>query len=439
MKKTFTSIAALLVFSGSALQAQAQDFIVPEPTFTVPLYGQAELLYNMFQITWGYYELVDNAGEAPITCSLTMPDGTVKTVKGIIDDANMEGTQEGMAPSTVDNALSFRNFMQLDESTMQYIQEYGTYHVNIPEGMVLVNGVPNPEVNLDFTINGVQEIDYMPKAQMVFPTSAYISFASAIQMYWPNQEIYFVEDITSVELEADVDGKSVGCNASIQTVEGGNEDGTDQFSMEVLYIVFDDFISYTDGTYLTVMIPEGLVANADGEVNELQTVELTLLPQIEASLSPADGTTLNSKEALITVNWEGISLQPLQSTTIVARNTESREDETVDVSFGNDASITLDLSTLSEGEYEIIIPEAFVTILTKRGAITDDYAINSEIFATYKIVSGSDSVEELKSKNGVYKIYSIDGKSIFNTADVSVLKDLRKGIYIINGKTVIIR
>lgn len=154
MKKLYATIAAVLLTTGLSVNLQAQDFEVPEPTFTVPFNGEAELLYNMFQVTWGYYGITDNMGDEPMECTLTMPDGTVKTLKGSISDANMEGTIEGDAPATSSNALSFRNFMSINDDTMQLIQMYGTYKVNIPEATVLVNGVPNPEANMQFIIYG---------------------------------------------------------------------------------------------------------------------------------------------------------------------------------------------------------------------------------------------------------------------------------------------
>ena len=440
MKKKIASIASFLVFSGAVFSVQAEDFVVPQPILTVPYNGEAELLYNMVQVTWGYYGLEDNNGGEPMTCTLTMPDGTAKTLNGIISDANMEGTSEGKAPTTEDNALSFRNFMKLDEETMQYVQEYGTYKINIPEGTVLVNGVPNPEANLQFTITGTNEYTYMSKALMVYPTTPYSSYASAIQLNWPDQNIYFVEDIESTTLTADIDGQSLDCIASIQQLEGGNEDGTGNFVMDVLYIYFPEFVSYLDGTYLTVNIPEGLVANEAGDVNPSQTVELTLLPQITATLSPEDNSKLESDEAFVTVTWDGINVQALQGTTVIAREVSSRTDNEINVEFGEDASITLALNTLPNGEYEIIIPEAFLIILTERGVIQDSYAINSEIYATYSIIdNGSTGIENIKSENGAYEVFTVDGRPIGKFNNATPLKSLQPGIYIINGKKTFLR
>ncbi|MCH5233855.1 MAG: hypothetical protein J1E16_01055 [Muribaculaceae bacterium] len=438
MKKTFTTLAAFMLLSSVSIPARAQDFVVPEPTFTIPLGGEAELLYNMFQVTWGYYGLIDNVGEDPITCTLTKPSGEVKTVNGIITDANMEGTQEGKAPTYVDNALMFRNFMSLNDD-MQLIQEYGTYKVNIPAGVVLVNGVENPEANLEFTIIGLQEEAYMPKAEMVYPASPYTSYAFSLMMNWEDQEISFVEEgVEKVTLDADLDGKPVGCSASIQQVEGGNEDGTGMFTMQVLNIVFDDVLSYTQGTYLTVQIPAGLVTNGT-EINEAQDVELYLYPQIEGKFSPEGGASLNSDEAFVTVTWEGIELQSLQGNKLTARNISANTDEEVEVSFGEGASITIDLTTLEEGKYEIIIPEAFVTILIKAGLAVDDYAINSEMYQEYTILKGSGGIENIPAENGIFDVYSIDGKSIVKSGDASAVEALGKGIYVINGKKVIIK
>lgn len=440
MKKTFTTLASLLLVSGSCLTAHAEDFVLPEPSFTVPLNGEAEMLYNMFQITWGYYGLEDNAGDDPITCSLTMPDGTVKTVKGSIDDANMEGTQAGKAPTTENNALSFRNFMQIDMDNMQLIQQYGTYLVNIPEGMVLVNGVPNQEVNLQFVIKGIQEVNYMPLAEMVYPTSQYGSYASAIQLYWKGQDIYFVEDVESMALSADIDGMPLDCTARIVELEGGNEDGSDAFTMSVLYIWFDDFITYMDGTNLSINIPEGIVANDENEVNRAQTVELTLLPSITGTFTPEDNATLESDKAYVTVSWEGESIQPLSGTTVVARNVSSRTDTPVNVTFNDNASITIDLTSLPNGSYEIIIPDAYFLIMTQRGIIQDSYALNTELWAVYTIIDSETSgIENIETENGYYKIYTIDGRPVINTTDVNEVKNLKPGLYIINGNKTLLK
>lgn len=435
MKKIFTSIAALVLFTGGVFEAKAQDFTVPEPTLTVPLGGEAEYLYNMFQVTWGYYGLAQNVN--PITCTLTMPNGVEKTVKGNIDDANIEGTQTGKVPTTRENALSFRNFMSMDDD-MKLIQEPGTYKVNIPAGVVLVNGVSNPEANLEFRITGGDETAYMPKAQMVYPTSAYTSYAFAIQMDWAGQEISFVDNVENVALNADLDGEPVGCSASIQQVQGGNEDGSDGFMLDVLYISFDDFLSYFQGTTLTVRIPAGLVTNGN-EVNPAQDVELYLYPQLEGVLSPETGSSLNSAQAFITVTWEGEELQSLQGNMVTARNINSRTDENVRVTFGDNASITVDLSTLSEGAYELIIPEAFVSILTNAGLMGDEYAINSEIYAEYTILKGTSGIENISAEDGTYDIYTIDGKSLVKSGDSSAVEALGKGLYIINGKKVIMK
>lgn len=433
MKKTFTTLATLLV-AGAGFTLQAQDFQVPEAMFTVPLHGEAELLYNMFQVTWGYYPLVDNAGDDPITATLIKPDGTELTVKGNIDDANMEGTQEGLAPSTEQNALSFRNFMKLDEETMQLIQEYGTYKVNIPEGVVLVNGVPNPEANLEFKVLGEEKVSYLPTAQMVYPSSSYLSYASLIQVNWPDQEIFFTEGVESMDLFANLDGEKVGCTATVREVEGGNEDGTGAFTMSVLSISFDDFLSYEQGMYLTVEIPEGIVGNTEGAINRAQSFELILLPQISGTLSPENNATLISDEAFVTVSWEGLSVQPIgDDTTVIARDSTGA-DTPVEVEFGNDASITVDLTSLPAGTYELIIPEAFALILTEEGLIIDYYALNSEIYATYTIKSDDSSgIENINAGNDVYNVVTLDGKIVLSNGDLNALNKLAKGIYIVNG------
>lgn len=437
MKKTLLSVASAVVFSGVAFSAQAADFTVPEPEIIVPFKGQADLLYNFIEVTWGYYGLEDNAGNDPIEATLTFPDGTEKPVRGIIMDANAEGEATQDVPTYVENALAFRYFMELNDD-LQPIQQYGTYTLDIPAGVVLVNGVENPEATLTVIITGVQEQPKMAFGEMTWPTSPYTSFVYNVQVSW-NQQIFFAgEDVNQAEIEAMIDFTTpLGAYANIVEVEGGNEDGTDMFTDWVLNIQFDnDFITYMDGELLEIYLPEGLVVNAEGEVNPAQTVEIYLLPQLTGTLNIEDGSSIAPADAYITVSWDGISVMPNNGTSLRVRNFATGADSMVEAIFNDDASISIDLTDFADGTYEISIPDAFVTILVEEDFLSDQYAINSEMYPSYTI-SSSLAVDAIQKSVEFGPVYNINGVRVLENS--SNVKALHPGIYIINGKKVVVK
>ena len=449
MKKTVLVLGSAVMFATMGFTANAEEFVVPEAEIIVPLGGEAELLNNMYEITWGYYGLEDNAGDDPITSTLTFPDGTVKTVKGQIADANKEGEIAGEVPTTVNNALMFRNFMTLNEETMMYEQQYGTYKVEIPEGVVLVNGVENPAATLYFEITGIQpEEEYMEAATLFYPSSYYTSFLSTVELSWNGEPISFVDGVASTDsngeqyiiIDALIDGMTpITAKASIYTVYDSGANDQTQATYDVLYIYFDDFIGYFNASTVDIQIPSDIVVNAEGLTNPQQTVTFYLMEQLSATLTPSGDSELEAGKAIVNISWNGILLTPGNGF-VTLRNIKTGENIYIDPIFAEDnASMSIDLNNVAAGNYELIIPEAYVLILLEESPVGDIYAINEEIVANYTILDTSTAIESPDAEDNLYKVYSIDGVYIMTTGDLQSLRKLTPGIYLINGKKTIIK
>lgn len=437
MNKFFTSLAVASMVLLPAASAKADEgFVVPEPTVIVPIGGVAELLYNMASVTWGYYTLVENTED--MTVEVTYPDGSTKTCKAQITDAN--GTEgEGAldeVPAIVQNALMITG--------IGYDAPVGTYYLDIREGMVLVNGVENPAATLSFKIIGLQPEDpaeTMGEPLLIFPTSFYNSYLSLVELTWYGEKLSFVDDVESVTLEAMLDGVTpVSCTATIQTITDSGSDDSTPTSFDVLYISFKDFLSYQSGTILDLTIPEGLIKNEDNKVNAEEIITFTLLEQIEGTVSPEEGTELQEGEAALDINWEGLTTSYIGGQ-IVARLQGGNYDDDipVEVIFAEStATISLDLSSLPVGNYEIIVPESYVLIMTEENIEGDTYAINAAMTLYYSITEDA-GVESISINGETNKVFSIDGMKVLDSSDNSKLNELNPGIYIINGKKYIKR
>ena len=439
MKKRFTLLSSALIFSAMGFMASADDFVVPEAEIIVPINGEAELLYNMFEVTWGYYGLVDNMGDDPISATLTFPDNTVKTVRGTIDDANAEGESQKDVPTTRQNALKFTGFMAMNDD-YQLIQQYGTYKVSIPEGVVLVNGVPNPPANLSFKINGSgNEGDVMSQGTLAYPATNYTSFLSVVELTWGGQPISFVNGAESVDLQVMVDGEpSDPFTARIEIIQDSGENDDQLTELTVLYIMVDPFLTYMDATSVEINIPAGLVQNEASETNPGQTLEFTLLPTLGAVASPTDNSTLYTSDPVVTLSWNGLSVTP-NSPVITARQANSNtEYKLTPIYLEDKAAVSLSLASLPIGDYNILVPEASFIILIEENIIGDKSAINQEVYLTYSLKEGTTTgVKELQTLDS-YKVYSLDGVKLMETSDYEVVKSLSPGIYVINGKKVIV-
>lgn len=445
MKKTITFLSlALLTLSAFNAKAQAPEgeLVMPRPV--------QEYFYGQISVTWGFYEITDNMGNEPMQGTLTYPDGSTVTKNGKIQDGDLDANP-GTTPTTENNVLNFTGFIQYDSDLRPIDPQNGVYKFNVPAGTVLIDidgeMIPNPETELTFKVTGPNEIEYMSQAEMVYPASKYTSYLSSIQLNWTDQKISFTDiaetiisdnDTEIIEIDYDIDGITTGVALGyISEIEGGNEDQTGQFTMYVLTIDFPDYISYLDGTFVTVYLPEGVVENEEGEINPSQEIEVNLYPQQEATLNPTNGSSLMQDSAIVTFTWEGISLETTQGTTLTAIN-EMGDEFMVPVTLSEDAaSMTADMTQLPLGKYEVTLPEAFVLILTEENIIQSQYAINSEMYLEFTIEE-TDGIKNISINNNKLEIYSINGVNVLNTTNPDSLKSLRPGIYVINGKKTVI-
>lgn len=66
-------------------------------------------------------------------------------------------------------------------------------------------------------------------------------------------------------------------------------------------------------------------------------------------------------------------------------------------------------------------------------------AINAVYYVEGDIDDGTTKVVDLTSPDGVYNVYSINGVQVVKNGDVNSLKTLGKGIYVVNGKKVVLK
>lgn len=225
-------------------------------------------------------------------------------------------------------------------------------------------------------------------------------------------------------------------------------EGTDIGSVEVpvsstLVIDFSKNPYKNPGTY-KIFIPAGFVKGIDfveeyGNTNPAQVLtffirdendpepnpEITVYT-VDPKVSPEEGTVeeLNA----IVISW-GLTIAANED------NTESAtlNGENVELSInGQDLNMTLDAAVT--GVYTLNVPEGYVLIQDEEGKIYYSQAL--ELAWTLDVNNGVCVIET--DAEGYYKVYNLNGVNVLNTDKADMLNTLPKGIYIVNGKKVVI-
>ena len=191
------------------------------------------------------------------------------------------------------------------------------------------------------------------------------------------------------------------------------------------------------GTY-TITIPGGLISlTGDGwnyRYNEDIQFEYIIGYDIFNDYKSQIITDSSNKPigAIVTFNTiEAVTYNGDNTDPVIAKSaTNSYEVET---SLSNNV-MTLYFTEFKAGSYSITIPEGYIFIGSKyiNGKITLSMIIEPD-----GPTSGISGVEA--DANGLYNVYSMSGVNIISTKDIQKVKDLDNGIYIINGKKVMIR
>ena len=179
-----------------------------------------------------------------------------------------------------------------------------------------------------------------------------------------------------------------------------------------------------------IWIPQGLVQNAEGLVNPAQSVSCKVLESNDQYLlDPTDGSELLENEIKIT--YPNSTLLVNDSCPEPITWAYNRYMGNVSVA-GDSFIVPLDLSVMELGEYELVIPATYFVINAS--------SLNTEIRASFIVTEKSTGIaNSFADETGVVTVYNLNGVKVLETADKAQLNNLGKGLYIINGKKVIVK
>lgn len=357
--------------------------------------------YKTIRVTWpGTYFKLSNQGTVSITKDGEPLSGVVVT--GEWNDILEQNGYDGDVLN-----ISLANITNLG---------VGTYVVTIPEGFVDLSGiygtqsVPNNEVMLTFKVytNFMDDATASPDANN---TEAYQTL-SEVTLTWDDN----VTAVDGASLEVAVIMGNV--NEPVN-VPASVEDGSLVINLSS---IFTTEFAFTGNVSITV--PTGIVQNSVGDVNNMQTI-IYYVDKAgyigNATLSEIKG---ESGIAGVNISWGDFAIDfndlCTEEVTVTSANNTVPTINSVDID-GNALIVLFKEDYGESSTLTITVPEGYVLI--------DGENIYNER-QSFKVQTTSVSVISIDS----------DNDSIFNINGFKVNKNnLGKGIYIINGKKVVVK
>ncbi len=254
-----------------------------------------------------------------------------------------------------------------------------------------------------------------------------------------------IESLSVIEITFD-DYSEVGVNSGVPTLSIDGGDPVRLNDVELDWDIWNKCMlnlgqTYTAaGTYV-ITFPAGyFLLGEDGDLSDELSLTYTIvagdIPQPDDVIvfNPAEGDVEELSSITIKyVNEEEIGIGAGKATLSI----DGGEDMYLpDLTFDFDADLNELIQPLGEtytadGTYVITFPAGYF-LLGSNGRNS------AEVTVTYTIFHGSVSIVTADA-NGIYHVFAINGVKVLETENISDVKSLAPGIYIINGVKIVVK
>ena len=335
------------------------------------------------------------------------------------------------------------------------ITEPGEYTIEFPIGAFIfgdgMTAQSSDEKMITFTVKG-EDVTYeyiSEEPTVVEPSKMIVGSVMQVIVTWDQQPIsvkdgaraeWYLADLGSFEL-----GELKDANLTVLPttfVEDGEDGGIAQMdepatNAVMIELPFDAF--FEKGTF-NIKLPANTVVNENGEVNDDFLITLMVVDVNDAAVkvTPTPGS-VNSLPT-IEIAYDNVEIQPNDPVEIRLNQTVISTDEYWTPVEGDDnvfSGYKFNLGDLAKvaGEYELIIPEGSFLFIDSEG----NFSVNSEYYATYRVSTPSGIADVVEAQEGRYVVYGVNGVLVLDTDNAADLRGLANGLYIINGKKVLVR
>ena len=349
-------------------------------------------------------------------------DGTIKLTISYAPEATVEG---GMVYTDVEHLNLLTGVTEGTEGG------YPSYEFTVEEGETYYFYFTTPTyVMATLTLKQEDVVD-QPTYMNSLPTLYFDNdpVLPALLVYW-NEAISTINEETTVEATLITpDNTELEVTMNLSSYWPDAQEGDQTEGENALLLLMASYIeTYGAGNY-TIQIASGVVMNADEELNNaiddtFTVEELPTLSDVPATL------TISGDQIVITWNNEPIeAYNPDDDDIQIMPADYSKEAWRLNTENGvtiTEDSIVIEIAALELEEgvsYEILVPENYVLVGV-------DGLGNEMIDETF--TAEASGVASLNSVNDSNAIYNLNGVRVDS-------KKLHKGIYILNGKKVLVK
>lgn len=279
----------------------------------------------------------------------------------------------------------------------------------------------------------------MEPATLFYPNSLYTSMApSLVDVTWNNQPFELINPKTDdlgdkyvdVQVKFD-DQEPVNVGGYLMYSEGENADD-DLWILDIALYELDNLWDFT-GKEIVVSLAEGIVKNGEGLLNPAQEFTFHLMTAYtDYEVTPETGSEISQDEAVIKVSFGGNEIEYNSGTVSVYYYEPDFGvydlEYSKEVTINDDNELVIDLSSFEPRYYEVVIPEGLVFV-TEDG----EQYINGNAWLEYTISlpGGVTSIQNNKDHSNIYNLNGVKA--------VNDLNSLKRGIYVVNGKKVMVK
>ena len=330
----------------------------------------------------------------------------------------------------------------------------GVYTVTVPAGAVTVDGKANTEaIVAEYTIEAPAKPELDLSYTVTPESGSEIELPATVTFIYTDEVALYqlVESGEGVVALYDESGNKV----ADYDLGGLFDEPANEFYVNITST------DLTAGEY-TLVIPAGVIEFNDVNYTEVYGVnpemtvkyvvkgEDTPTPPVEGFdyvVTPEPGSTLDETTTVTLTYAENIMVYPVgdnfdSNNFAVLLNEEGEEVANFNVDFWNDnydvylASVTVTLGKLYSGKYTLHIPAGTIEYDNHDGEVL---ALNEDINVEYNIVNIEDGVEAIFGDAAEFTVYDLNGNLLVKNGDKNALENLSNGVYVINGKKVILR
>lgn len=358
------------------------------------------------------------------------PDCT-SNISIYVDDSNVA------AETLIANEVAYVDAMGYPTGGFIFKKRYtapGFYHVSIPEGVWLLDGVASPAIELNYGIRQLQTLSPAPGICSELSTITLTVTGTNVQQ---NNTPGLFSGLDDYDLSISI------------------EEGTD---LSVITMTTDKPITTPD-TY-TLLIPAGTFAydiEEDGQTVTINSQEIVATYYISAipkpAIDPAEGTVEGFDNFTITMP-EGYSmlfadtmsinfiypvmpdgsLSPSYEYRVRVAEYDSEAGTVQLVVLNSEGMPTETLLSPANGEYALKLADSMVS-----GFYNEEF-VNTAPFIYYYTVNNTTGIENIGlTENEMLDVYTVTGIRVGRNLDRESLKALPAGLYIVNGKKILVR